>query len=74
MLNCGAVMLPKGFTLLIPLIAVWTAEFAVVTSFWIDVRRELNVLVRKVLIWRGCQMTFYSKISQTHFLCSTYDQ
>ena len=53
MLNCGAVMLPKGFTLLIPLIAVWTAEFAVVTSFWIDVRRELKVLVRKVLIWRG---------------------
>ena len=46
-------MLPKGFTLLIPLIAVWTAEFAVVTSFWIDVRRELKVLVRKVLIWRG---------------------
>ena len=32
-LNCGAVMLPKGLTLLIPLIAVWIAEFAVVTSF-----------------------------------------
>ena len=43
-------MLPKGLTLLIPLIAVWIAEFAVVTSFWMDVRKELNVLVRKVLI------------------------
>ena len=43
-------MLPKGFTLLIPSIAVWTAEFAAATSLWIDVRREPNVLVRKVLI------------------------
>jgi hypothetical protein len=43
-------MLPKGFTLLIPSIAVLTAELAVATSFWIDVRRELNVLVRKEFI------------------------
>lgn len=32
MLNCGTVMLPKGFTLLIPSMAVRTAELADATS------------------------------------------
>lgn len=55
MLNWGTDMLPNGLTLLIAPIALAIAEFAVATSFWIDVRMPDNVFVMKVLIWEDDQ-------------------
>ena len=48
-LICGTLMLPNGLTLLMASMAVLMAEFAEDTSFWMDVRKLLNVLERKLL-------------------------
>lgn len=71
MLNCGTLMFPKGLTLLMAPIAVWIAEFADDTSFWIPVRMLLIVLWMKLLIYKKvniCAVFFYY---HTHFLNRT---
>ena len=56
MLNWGTLMSPKGLTLLIASTAVWIAELAFATSFWIPVRILLKVFSMKLLSYRAMSM------------------